>query len=187
MTDRQPEHGVEGAEDFFVGDSGTDFAYSALSEIESLYEQLSESFEEIQHREPARGNIVVLTPEERAELLEFYTVVHAHIERISACILYEAIADKENRKPEPTLEFFREELSQMKREELLFRAGLIDSGLKGEMAKVKSVRNQLVHEQHKRMYVNLDNKTDSDIDRAYHTVAELDERLDELAGNNSSE
>ena len=177
---------VEGAEDFFVGDSGADFSYSALSEIESLYDQLSDTFEEIQRREPATDNIVVLTPEERTELLEFYTVVHAHTEWVSACMLYESIADKENREPEPTLEFFREGLSQSKREELLFRAGLIDSGLKGEMAKIKSVRNQLVHEQQKRMYVNLDNKTDSDIDRAYHTVEELDERLDELAGIDSS-
>lgn len=184
MTEHQPAHGIEGADDFFVGESGTGMSYSALSEIESLYEQLSNSFEEIQEREPARDNIVVLTPKERTRLLEFYTVVHAHIERISACTLYEIIADKENREPGPTLEFFQDGLSQQKREELMFRAGIIDSGLKGEMAKVKSVRNQLVHEQHKRMFVDLDNKTDSDIDRAYDTVAELDERLNELADIN---
>jgi hypothetical protein len=34
----------------------------------------------------------------------------------------------------------------------------------------------------KRMFVNLDNKTKSDIDRAYDTVTELDERLNDLAG-----
>jgi hypothetical protein len=187
MTEHQPDHGVEGADDFFVGGSGTAMSYSALSEIESLYERLSNSFEEIQEREPARDNIVVLTPDERTILLEFYTVVHAHIERISASMLYELIADKENRELSPTLEFFQEGLSQQKREELMFRAGLIDSGLKGEMAKVKLVRNQLVHEQHKRMFVDLDNKTDSDIDRAYDTVTELDEKLNELAGIDPSE
>lgn len=181
MTEK-PAHGVDGAEDIFVGDSSAGIAYSALSEIESLYEQLSDSFEEIQNREPARDNIVVLKPEERTKLLEFYAVVHAHIERVSACLLYESIADKENREPEPTLGFFQEGLSQSKREELLFRAGLIDSGLKGEMAKIKTVRNQLVHEQQKRMYVNLDNKTKSDIERAYDTVKKLDDSLNELAG-----
>lgn len=177
----QPEHGVEGADDFFLGDPETATAYSALSEIESLYEQLINSFEGIQEREPARDNVIVLTPKERTELLEFYTVVHAHIERVSACMLYEALADKENRESRPTLEFFREGLSQSKREEILFRTGLIDSGLKGEMAKVKSVRNELVHEQQKRMFVDLDNKTESDIDRAYDTVTNLDEKLNDLA------
>lgn len=181
MTE-QPSHGVDGAEDIFVGDSGAGIAYSALSEIEPLYEELSDSFEEIQNREPARDNIVVLKPEERTKLFEFYAVVHAHIERLSACMLYEYIADKENRKPESTLGFFQDGLSQSKREELLFRAGLIDSGLKGEMGKIKTVRNQLVHEQQKRMYVNLDNKTKSDIDRAYNTVEKLDKSLNDLAG-----
>lgn len=181
MTEEQPDHGIEGADDFFVGESGTSMAYSALSEIQSLYEQLSDSFDEIQDREPARDNIVVLKPKERTELLEFYAVVHAHIEWVSACLLYESIADKENRKSEPTLEFFQEGLTQAKREELLFRAGLIDSGLKGEMSKVKSVRNQLVHEQQKRMFVDLDNKTKSDIDRAFDTVTKLDKTLNDLA------
>jgi hypothetical protein len=180
MTKHQPDHGIEGTDDFFIGEGM--IGYSALSEIESLYEQLSDSFEEVQDREPARDNIVVLKPEERTELLEFYAVVHAHIEWVSACLLYESIADKENRERKPTLDFFQDDLTQSKREELLFRAGLIDSGLKGEMAKVKSVRNQLVHEQQKRMFVNLDNKTKSDIDRAYDTVAELDEKLNDLAG-----
>lgn len=187
MSNDGPEHGVEGAEDFFVGDPESGFAYSALSEIEELYERLSRSFEDIEEREPARDNVVVLTPEERTQLLEFYAIAHAHIERLSACMLYEYIADKENREREPTLDSFQERLSQSQRAELLFRAGLIDSGLKGEMAKIKSVRNQLVHEQQKRMYVNLDNKTKSDVDRAYDTVAELDERLNELAGINPSE
>jgi len=180
MPEHQPDHGVEGAEDFFVGDSDTEMAYSALSEIKTLYEQLSNSFNEIQNREPERDNIVVLTPQERTELLEFYTVVHTHIEWISTRMLYESLADKENREPEPTMDFFQEDLTQSKREELLFRTGLIDSGLKGEMAKVKSVRNKLVHQQQKRMFVNLDNKTKSDIDRAYDTVTELDENLNEL-------
>jgi len=182
MTEHQPDHGIEGADDFFIGESGTSMACSALSEIESLYHQLSDSFDEIENREPARDNIVVLKPKERTELLEFYAVVHAHIERVSACMLYEDIADKENREAEPTLKFFQEDLTQAKREELLFRAGLIDSGLKGEISKVKSVRNKLVHEQQKRMFVNLDNKTKSDIDRAYDAVTKLNEGLIELAG-----
>lgn len=180
MDNPGPEHGIEGADDFFVDESGTGFAYSALSEIESLYKQLITAFEKIEQREPVRDNIVVLTSEERTKLLEFYTVAHAHIERVSACLLYEHIADKENRNPEATLDFFQQGFSQSKRAELLFRTGLIDSGLKGEMHKIKSVRNQLVHEQHKRMYVDLDNKTGSDIIRAYDTVEKLDEKLNKM-------
>ena len=109
--------------------------------------------------------------------MEFYVVGHAHLERISAIILYEAIGDK-SLKPWNTINFFRE-FSQQEREGLLYRIGVIDEGMKGEMKNIRSMRNDLVHNQVDRMRLPADEHLGTKINRAFSKLQELDKRLDD--------
>lgn len=181
MVDSTPDHGIESANDFFVGESGDAFSYDALSDIDVLHERLQDAFNDITDREPVAGSVVVLTSEERTKLLEFYTVAHSHLERICSMIMNNTIAD-DSRNPEKSFEFFQDDFSQYQRENLLFWSGIIDSGMKGEMKKIRDIRNELVHEQHKRMYIDLDNKVQSDIGRAYDKIHELDNMANDIMG-----
>lgn len=96
-------------------------------------------------------------------------------------IMNNTIAD-DSRNPEKSFEFFQDDFSQYQRENLLFWSGIIDSGMKGEMKKIRDIRNELVHEQHKRMYIDLDNKVQSDIGRAYDKIHELDNMANDIMG-----
>lgn len=171
--------GPDEIDDFWVGESGSS-SYDAIGEIDRIYNEFAEVMDDIESREPARDNITPLKPKERTLLLEFYSVIHAHLERQTAIILYEEIGGKTERDPWSTIKFFQQNFSQSKREDLLFHMELIDSGLKGELAKVRQARNELVHNQHKRMYIDGDNKSKSDIERARETVRKVESLLDEV-------
>ena len=166
-----------------VGEMG--IVYDVMGEIEFLYDDLQEVMDDIEDREPATGNKILLKPEERSALLEFYTVGHARLEQVSANILAEELTDGEDRSTENCWDFFKNNITQSQREDMMFYAGAIDPGLKSEIEKVRKVRNQLVHNQDKRIY--LENKTQTDIDRAFRCIENLNEVLKSyLSEENSS-
>lgn len=164
-------------DDIWIG-SGQ-IAYDALKEIDRLYDEFSELMEEIEERASQDDPIVVLKPKERTKSLEYYTVVYAHLERLAAIVLHEAIGDKSFQN---TLDFFRDKFTQSKREDLLFNTGLIDSGLKGEMARVRRERNSIAHSQSSRMYIDFSGWSRSDMKRARNTVDKLEEVLEDEIG-----
>jgi hypothetical protein len=167
--------------DFHLGEDGA-VAYDALTEIESLYADFSEAMTEILQRDSTGDTRIPLKARERTLLLEFYTVVHAHVERLSAALLFEELADDQQGQSSSTFRFFRDEFSQQQREGLLFQTGIIDSGMKGELTKIRQARNTLVHEQHKRMYIDPNHKSESDVDRAFNVVTTLDAQLNDITG-----
>lgn len=170
--------------DFHIGEDRGAIAYDGLAEISALYEQLDAVIDSIEQRDPVNGALV-LKPAERTRLLEFYVVGHAHLERLSAVLLYEAIGDK-SLPPWNTINFFRE-FSQANREELLYRTGVIDEGLKGELQNIRSSRNELVHRQHQRMHLSADEHIGTMVDRAFSKIQEVDALVNELAGIDPSE
>lgn len=175
---------LTGVDDIFPGDEDTMTAYDGIGEIESLYEQVNEVVEEIEQRAPVNDTII-LTARERTRLLEFYVVGHAHLERLTTNLIYETIADKQL-PPKNTIKFFRD-FTQAEREELLYRVGVVDEGMKGEMKNIRDMRNQLVHQQHQRMYVSADEHLETMVDRAFAKIKELDDLLNEIIDHNQSE
>ncbi|MFC4989642.1 hypothetical protein [Saliphagus infecundisoli] len=169
-------------EDIHLGDDGS-IVYDGFGEIESLYDRLDSVITAIEDRNTS-GNDIILEPEERTCLLEFYVVGHAHLERLTAIILYETLGGEE-RPPQNTIAFFRE-FSQARREDLLFHTGIIDSGLKGELSNIRQYRNDLVHAQHNRMYLPDGKPLRALVNRAIDTIQKLDEQVDELGSSASS-
>ena len=175
-SDPGTETGSTVIDDIHIGGEETTTAYDGFGEITDLYQRLDEVVDDIEQRKSVNGAIK-LKPDERSHLLEFYVVGHAHLERISAIILYEAIGDKDQ-KPWNTINFFRE-FSQQEREGLLYRLGVIDEGMKGEMKNIRSMRNDLVHNQVDRMHLPADEHLGTKINRAFSKLQELDKRLDD--------
>lgn len=170
--------------DIHIGEEEGRVAYDGLGEITALYNQLDTVIDTVEQRDPVNGAII-LKPNERTRLLEFYVIGHAHLERFSAVLLYEAIGDK-SLPPWNTINFFRE-FSQADRENLLYRTGVIDEGLKGEMKNIRDRRNELVHKQHKRMHLRADEHIGTMVDRAFSKIQEVDALVNEIAGIDPSD
>lgn len=178
--ENNPPSGPPEVDDIWIGEER--FAYDSLKEIDRLYDKFSQKMEDIEERSSKNNPVVVLKPEERTKFLEYYTVVYSHIERLAAIALFETIVNKSSRDQENGLDFFRDEFTQSKREDMLYWAGLIDSGLKGEMARVRKKRNDLTHNQQKRMYIDFSDASSSDVKRARDTVYKLEDVVEEQIG-----
>ena len=181
-----PSSDVNDIDDIWVGEhKNQPIAYDAMSEIERIHDALTDALKDVAEREPEPRGVTLLSQRERTLLLELFAIASAHIERNSTNILYEKLADKENREKRSTRDYFQDHFNQNQREGLLYRCGIIDSGLKGELAKVRQRRNELVHKQIKRRYLSDVNAIKGDSGRALRAAKKLDELANELIGVNS--
>lgn len=85
-----------------------------------------------------------LSHEDAKDLLSFYITTSAMVEQESALII-NAYAFNFGMNQRGSLKFLQEELTQSTREDMLYYLGIIDSGLKGELARVRQRRNELAH------------------------------------------
>lgn len=85
-----------------------------------------------------------LTDEDANDLLSYYITTAAEIEQESALIINAAVFDF-GMEREGSLSFLNENFTQRDREDMLYYLGLIDDGLKGEIARVRKRRNELAH------------------------------------------
>lgn len=109
-------------------------------------------------------------------LLLYYLTANALLERHSIEFLAQSHAGEANENYESLKSFFDDELNQSKRESLLHAAGLIDDGLKGEMARTRQMRNKLAHNPEKGLTLTRGSqKMEADIDRAYRAVNRLED------------
>ena len=177
--DENPEYpspNIEDLDDTHLSEDSGLIAYDSKSEIERIHTALSEALERVEERDPEARGLTLLTEKERTLLLEFFTVATATIERDSTSILTEQIAPDDNRGD--AHEFLQKNFNQKQREGLLYHTGIINTGLKGELAKIRQRRNELVHEQLARRYLDDIDAVSADVDRALRAVEKLDEKLE---------
>ncbi|WP_157078558.1 hypothetical protein [Halalkalicoccus paucihalophilus] len=97
----------------------------------------------------------------------------------SVIALREGIIASEHRQSKETNEFLEERLTQGSREELLFRTGAIDSGLKGEMKQAREFRNEIIHNSSKRKVIEDTENIEDQVNRGHRIVDKLWEQITE--------
>ena len=157
-------------------DQQSDTQYQRLQE--SLEEYGEEDIVEVENWEAADnlGDIPIeekyrLTDEDANELLSFYITTAAEIEQESSLIINAAVFDF-GLKREGSLQFLNENFTQRDREDMLYYLGIIDDGLKGELARVRKRRNELAH-------TNQHNEIE-DVDRVQNSIKRAKEAKDKL-------
>lgn len=112
-----------------------------------------------------------LTDKDANDLLSFYITTAAEIEQESALIINASVFNF-GLKREGSLQFLKENFTQRDREDMLFYLGLIDDGLKGELARVRKRRNELAH-------TNQHNELE-DVQRTKNSIKRAKDAKDEL-------
>jgi hypothetical protein len=105
------------------------------------------------------------------EFVLFYTLANEIVQALAGEIIDKELFH-ENRRGKSSLEVARE-LPQEVKEDLLFYSGIIDNGLKGEMANVRLVRNKLIHDIRNRQYLTEIENIESRLSRAFNVINEL--------------
>ncbi|MFC5277988.1 hypothetical protein ACFPM1_04300 [Halorubrum rubrum] len=106
------------------------------------------------------------------------------IEQFSIEILEEQIITEDFQGTNGTEDLLSRRLTQKEREELMMRTGIIDTGTKGNMEKIRRIRNNLAHSMNDSVVLNGINDYEDNINLIMDITSELQEhRLSE----NSSE
>lgn len=120
---------------------------------QTIDDELSQISDELDSIEPDKIKEIKDVAEEAEKIsrvsgkvIEYFALVSALIERISTLILVEELVDDEYKKSTSTKDMFQKDMSQELREDLLLRTGIIGEGLKGELSRVRKMRNGLFHE-----------------------------------------
>lgn len=181
--DGYPTNDLDSIDDIFLPENDNQpIAYDATSESKRIHQTLCDELEEMESRSSADGDPILLTERQRTLLLEFFTVCSANIERLSATLLTTKLASDEHTQGHKAHEFFQNDINQAVREEILYFSGLIDEGIKGELARVRRRRNKLVHKQVYRRYISDVHGVKADVDRAIRSLEKLESIWDELKG-----
>lgn len=168
-----PSGEIDDVDDITFYEDANFIAHDSLSEVNLIHEALTESLEEVRDRESGPDGKTLLTQRERTLLLEYFTVSAAIIEKASAGILSRKLGPEDQEQSAPPHKFYQNEFTQKQREGILYHSGIIDSGLKGELSKVRKRRNDLVHNQLSRKYLEDVRGVEADVDRAYRATKEL--------------
>lgn len=123
--------------------------YETVEGIEELHDLLVERINKYRAEDDSDG--VVIDDRTSNQTLVYFTISSGEIEKQTARLITKTInynigGDFEG------LNKFMKSMNQADREDLLEKMGLIDSGLKGELTKVRRRRNKLVHEPQSRHF-----------------------------------
>ena len=105
------------------------------------------------------------------DVVLFFTLANEVMQGISGEILNDTIV-VEDRRGDSSLNMAKD-LPQEVKEDLLYYTGLVDEGVKGEMANVRRTRNKLIHDLRNRHYlISIDN-VESRLARTFDVINEL--------------
>ncbi len=107
------------------------------------------------------------------DVVLFYTLANEVIHGLSGELLNKEIV-REDRRSDSSLRMTNS-LPQETKEDLLFYSGIINNGLKGEMASVRKTRNKLVHELRDRHYLTTIENVESRLERSLKVIDKLHE------------
>jgi len=171
MTDdsdtEEREWRFEGGQYGYMGEPAT-------AEFRDLHERLSRTLDRDASVGRGPEGVSYLLEKTSNRLVQYFAIGSSIIEYYSSEILYMKLVDEE-RESNSSVAFFRDQLQQWQREELLFRCGIIDSGLKGDLKRARSARNDLIHSLHEHRYVSEEGTLLEDVDKTKSAVDGLSE------------
>lgn len=157
--------------------SGLSMLKERKEEIEPIISDVKSQFE--------KAGIILLSEQETMDFVSYFGFASGLIERESTVALTCHIVPPESRIGERRYSAWVPQnkrvgrLSQADREQLLFDSGLIDSGLKGELASVRTTRNELVHGAWSSLKLTEEDSYLADVERAYRA----EEKMIEIAND----
>lgn len=104
----------------------------------------------------------------------FFTLSASLLESISVEMLHLGLISEKHQNSKKSLHFVKN-LSQKQRTEFLFRTETIESGLKGEMDRIREIRNDLTHEVRQRFLQDSIENLEDEIRRGIRAVNRLHE------------
>jgi len=146
----------------------------ATAEFKDLYNYLEIDLDRDKHADVGPDGVSYLLEETSNRLTQYFVIGSSVIEYFSSEILYMGLVDEE-RESNTSVSFFQDKLQQWQREELLFRCGLIDSGLKGDLNRARNARSNLVHSLHEHRYMSEDGTLLEDVKKMKSAVDGLSE------------
>ena len=146
----------------------------ATAEFNDIYQFLSVDLKRDTAADVGPDGVSYLLEEASTRLVQYFTIGSSIIEYFSSELLYMTLVDDE-RQSESAYAFFRERLQQWHREELLYRCGVIDSGLKGNLKRARTARNEIIHSLHEHRYVSEDGTLLEDVEKTKEAVDGLKE------------
>lgn len=105
------------------------------------------------------------------EFVLFFTLANEIVQSLAGEIINEELFE-EDLQSDSSLGVARE-LPQQAKEDLLFYSGIIDNGVKGEMANVRKTRNKLIHDLRNRQYLSDIESIESRMVRTTNVINEL--------------
>jgi len=158
---------LEGGQYGYMGEPAT-------AEFKELYRFITMNLERDCTVDKGPEGVSYLLEETGNRLVQYFVIGSSIIEYFSSEILYMKLVG-EDRQSKSTYSFFRENLQQWEREELLFCCGIVDSGLKGDLNRARDARNELVHSLHEHRYVSEDGTLLEDVEKTKSAVDGLSE------------
>lgn len=149
------------------------------NELKNIRDALIEAVENAEERSDSSDERIYLSERERMIFLEFFTVSHALIESHSIFLLKTEIIDHEYYDHEVTEWLIERFSTQKKREKFLHDCGVIGDGLKGEMKKVRQLRNDLVHNYDERQSIETPHQVKDKANAAIRTLERLEEKIED--------
>jgi len=146
----------------------------ATAEFNDIYQFLSVDLKRDTAADVGPDGVSYLLEEASTRLVQYFTIGSSIIEYFSSELLYMTLVDDE-RQSESAYAFFRERLQQWHREELLYRCGVIDSGLKGNLKRARTARNEIIHLLHEHRYVSEDGTLLEDVEKTKEAIDGLKE------------
>ena len=142
---------------------------SVESGFEVLYTKVKDQIQDLDEEDTFNDDLA-------ESLLLYFLTANALLERHSIEYLVQSRVSEEYENYDEMKSFFDEELNQSKRESLLYAAGLIDDGLKGEMSKTRRRRNKLAHNPERGITLSKNRRElKADIDRAYRAINRIED------------
>lgn len=133
-----------------------------------LFNDIMDVIEKFEGEEREEEKIAIMASD---DVMLFFTLANEMIRSLSGKVLNEEIVDESHR-GESSLRSMKE-LNPETQEDLLYYSGMIDSGLKGEIARIRKTRNKLVHDLRQRHFLRGLSNLESRIDRTITAINEL--------------
>lgn len=138
-----------------------------------LYNEITNKIENMEGKENWENQVRLMTSD---DAVLFFTLANEVLQGLAGEILNKEIVADE-RRDDASLETMTN-IGHKNQEDLLYYAGIIDSGTKGEIKRVRKTRNKLVHELRNRHLLNELNNLESRLDRTLTAINDLHKKAE---------
>jgi uncharacterized protein YutE (UPF0331/DUF86 family) len=146
--------------------------YRVLQEVEATYEAAMESAEELESEDNDPFDIIYGNAETLRDISSYFIFISNVAESYMQRLVYLKIVDSEN-VSEDLQNDLPEVLDYHDCLTLLHSAGCLDDGHKGELTKLRRIRNKFAHDREARLGPGPIDTPTTEIDRGYRAIGKL--------------